>query len=116
MNTLAILLVVLVPHGLAWAEPPRWGRAPETQPHPYDSETQAHKRHPAVLLPPPAQIQQAPVATQTQARGATDCQEQWARYEASRACFAAYRNTNGTIKAQAYSRCTELPQPELCGD
>jgi hypothetical protein len=47
---------------------------------------------------------------------ATDC-DTWRRlYRESLECFAPYRTTRGTTKAEAFEHCTPIPSPELkCG-
>lgn len=57
-------------------------------------------------------------ATQPPTAAAIDlrnrCDVAWQRYRESQACFAPYRNTNGSIKAEAFRRCTELQEPVGC--
>ncbi|GAP35968.1 DUF4124 domain-containing protein [Piscinibacter sakaiensis] len=43
--------------------------------------------------------------------GGTGCADQWRRYEASGACFAPFRNANGSIKAEAFQQCQEVQRP-----
>jgi hypothetical protein len=42
------------------------------------------------------------------------CEEEWKRYLASDACFAPYRNANGSIRAEAFKHCVEVKQPPRC--
>jgi hypothetical protein len=46
--------------------------------------------------------------------GVSACEARWHRYMASAACFDQYRVVGGGLKAEAYKRCTEVPQPEPC--
>ena len=46
--------------------------------------------------------------------GTSACEARWHRYLASAACFDQYRVVGGGLKAEAYRRCTEVPQPEPC--
>lgn len=44
-------------------------------------------------------------------REAATCEEQWARYDASWACFNPYRTAHGAVKAEAYRHCTQIEAP-----
>lgn len=45
-----------------------------------------------------------------------DCASQQRAYRASQECFAPFRNANGSIKSEAYEKCTEVPDPApRCG-
>jgi len=44
-------------------------------------------------------------------REAATCEEQWARYDASWACFNPYRTAYGAVKAEAYQHCTQIEAP-----
>ncbi|HEY2926593.1 DUF4124 domain-containing protein [Piscinibacter sp.] len=47
---------------------------------------------------------------------ASDCAARLRRYRESQECFAPYRTVTGAIKAEAYQRCVELPDPSpQCG-
>jgi hypothetical protein len=46
--------------------------------------------------------------------GTPACLVAWHRYAASQACFDAYRVVGGGLKAEAFERCRELPEPEPC--
>jgi hypothetical protein len=44
------------------------------------------------------------------------CDQLRRAYAASQGCFAPYRAANGAVKAEAYQRCTEVPDPSpRCG-
>ncbi|HWT72514.1 MAG TPA: DUF4124 domain-containing protein [Oxalicibacterium sp.] len=44
------------------------------------------------------------------------CEQQRRNYAASQACFASYRNANGSVRSEAYQYCTEAPDPSpSCG-
>jgi hypothetical protein len=44
------------------------------------------------------------------------CEQQRQNYAASQACFASYRNANGSVRSEAYQHCTEAPDPSpSCG-
>ncbi|MCD6060649.1 MAG: hypothetical protein K0S16_960 [Moraxellaceae bacterium] len=42
------------------------------------------------------------------------CREQMARYQASQACFARYRNANGSVRPQGFQECEPVAQPTDC--
>lgn len=67
---------------------------------------------------PPAAPPAAPVAEPEPATAAPTasltCQQQWAAYNASQACFATYRNANGSVQAEAFEQCTPVPEPPRC--
>ena len=42
------------------------------------------------------------------------CAEQMKKYQESLACFDAYRNANGSIKAEAAKNCAQVQQPTGC--
>jgi hypothetical protein len=45
-----------------------------------------------------------------------DCDTLRKLFRESQECFAPYVNTNGSVKAEAYERCTSLPDPAFkCG-
>lgn len=39
------------------------------------------------------------------------CAAEHARYSASQACFARFRNANGSLKAEAAAHCANVPEP-----
>lgn len=41
------------------------------------------------------------------------CEQEWAKYKESQACFAKYVMVRGRVNAEAYKHCTEVKQPEL---
>jgi hypothetical protein len=44
------------------------------------------------------------------------CEQLQRAYAESQACFAPYRNVNGSVSAEAYQRCIEVPDPSpSCG-
>ena len=46
----------------------------------------------------------------------TECQRMRRMYDESQACFTAFRNSNGSIRPEAYSQCLERPDPtKQCG-
>lgn len=73
-------------------------------------ETLEEKPKPPVAPPP------APVAEPEAAAPAKNltCQQQWAAYNASQACFATYRNANGSVRAEAFEQCTPIAEPPRC--
>ncbi|HEY2190350.1 MAG TPA: hypothetical protein VGH48_17465 [Caldimonas sp.] len=49
-------------------------------------------------------------------RPPADCAAMRKRFADSQACFAPYRLANGAIRAEAYKRCRETPDPSAtCG-
>lgn len=59
---------------------------------------------------------QPPVATlpapkPAPAGGKPTCEQEWARFHQSAACFAPYRLATGGIKAEAFKVCAEVPTP-----
>ena len=48
------------------------------------------------------------------AAGDAGCAEQMKKYQESLACFDAYRNANGSIKAEASKNCAQVQQPTGC--
>lgn len=42
------------------------------------------------------------------------CRAEQARYSRSQACFARYRNANGSLKSEATENCENVPQPPRC--
>jgi hypothetical protein len=55
-------------------------------------------------------------STQLSGNNDIDCPILWRQYKESADCFAPYRNVNGSVKAEAYSRCTSIPSPSpRCG-
>jgi hypothetical protein len=46
--------------------------------------------------------------------GTSACEAAWHRFAASQACFEAYRVVGGGLKAEAFQRCKEMPEPEPC--
>lgn len=61
---------------------------------------------------PAASLSGAPRA----ASAPTDCDTLQRRYEESQACFAPFKNVNGTMKPGANEVCTEVPDPSpQCG-
>lgn len=40
------------------------------------------------------------------------CEEAWRRYRESQACFAPYKLANGAVKAEAFTRCVDVAEPE----
>lgn len=45
-------------------------------------------------------------------RQSAECQARKRAYEKSMACFAPFMNANGSVKAEAFEQCTDIPQPE----
>ena len=41
----------------------------------------------------------------------TECERQLAAYHASQACFAPYRMANGSLRAEAWEKCKDVPNP-----
>ena len=62
---------------------------------------------------PAARAPAAPVAVAS-IENRSRCDLAWKRYRESQACFAPYRNANGSIKAEAFKNCTELQEPVGC--
>ncbi len=57
-----------------------------------------------------------PAAAASGASSATDCATLRQNYAQSQACFEQFRNANGSLKAGAYDRCVEIPDPsQQCG-
>ena len=56
----------------------------------------------------------AAVQESKRAGGNAGCPEQMKKYQESLACFDAYRNSNGSIKAEAFQKCSEVKQPAGC--
>jgi hypothetical protein len=48
------------------------------------------------------------------AAGDAGCAEQMKKYQESLACFDAYRNANGSVKAEAAKNCAQVQQPTGC--
>ena len=42
------------------------------------------------------------------------CEAKLKRFHESSACFNRYRNANGSLKAEAYELCKEVPRPDEC--
>ncbi len=54
-------------------------------------------------------------ATDLREQEATDCETLQRLYRESQDCFAPFRNATGGIKAEAYEKCKERPEPtEKC--
>lgn len=60
----------------------------------------------------PAEPKARPTARATPP--ATDCQARLKRYQDSQACFAPFFNANGSIRPEAFSKCTEVKEPSDC--
>jgi hypothetical protein len=45
---------------------------------------------------------------------ANDCQARLKRYQDSQACFAPFFNANGSIRPEAFAKCTEVKEPSDC--
>lgn len=43
-----------------------------------------------------------------------DCQGQWQKFRDSQACFARYRNANGSLRVEAKDNCENMEQPPAC--
>lgn len=73
------------------------------------------ERKPEDAAPPPvnAPAAGAPAADTTDTSNLS-CEQQWARYNASQGCFAPFRNADGSVRAEAYQNCTQVPQPARC--
>ena len=61
--------------------------------------------------PAPAAV---PGGGRASASAETDCATLHKMYKESLACFAPYIRGNGTVRPEAFERCTEMPQP-ACG-
>jgi hypothetical protein len=62
----------------------------------------------------------APPASQQAASGKlpsqTECEAAQRRYKESIDCFAPFTNANGTTRAEAFEKCTPVPDPsQRCG-
>lgn len=44
------------------------------------------------------------------------CRAEQERYSRSQACFARYRNANGSLRSDAAENCENVPQPPRCPD
>lgn len=47
-------------------------------------------------------------------RGELSCEERHALYRESDACFAPFRNVNGSIKPEAFEHCVPMQKPDPC--
>jgi hypothetical protein len=56
---------------------------------------------------PPPQTSKPPAPLNPDA----SCEEQWAAFDQSWACFNPYRTANGSIKGEAFEHCSELSAP-----
>ena len=56
----------------------------------------------------------APAPKPKQAGGDTSCAEKWKHYKASIDCFAPFVNANGTVRAEAFEKCSTAKQPVEC--
>jgi hypothetical protein len=73
------------------------------------------ERKPEEAAPPPVNGPAATApAAETIDTSKLSCEQQWARYNASQGCFAPFRNADGSIRAEAYDNCTQVPQPARC--
>lgn len=73
------------------------------------------------LIPEPGTSAQAPTPRTSPAPTAADfpsgkraCEEALQRYRESVACFAPYVNVGGSVKAEAFKVCKEVPLPHPC--
>ena len=41
----------------------------------------------------------------------SSCEDQWAKYDESWACFNPYRTANGSVRREAYEHCSEMKSP-----
>ncbi len=58
----------------------------------------------------------APAARAARAGGKTDCATLQRRYAESQRCFAPFVTAFGSVKAEAYEKCTPVPDPSpQCG-
>jgi Domain of unknown function (DUF4124) len=65
-----------------------------------------------VTAPPPPSEQAAKGKLPSQ----TECEAAQRRYKESVDCFAPFTNTNGSTRAEAFAKCTSVPDPSLhCG-
>ena len=99
---------------------------PELKEHPVidvegtAKEQQARQRAREVLDIEPENVQAAPAPANanqpavSQNTADMTCEEQWARYNASQACFAPFRMANGAIRPEAFDNCVAVPQPAQC--
>lgn len=53
----------------------------------------------------------APAPTPVPLSDAARCAQEHERFSASQACFARYRNANGSLRAEASSNCESVAQP-----
>ena len=74
-----------------------------------DGEPEPNAQSPA----PPANPDTAATPA-APAPGDLSCEQQWEQYNASQACFAQYRNANGSIRAEAFQKCTAVSEPPRC--
>lgn len=63
---------------------------------------------------PPRYLASAQRADAPLPPGTSACAAAWHRFAASQACFDAYRVVGGGLKAEAFQRCKELPEPAAC--
>lgn len=63
---------------------------------------------------PPANTESGTPTPAAPATGDLSCEQQWEQYNASQACFAQYRNANGSIRAEAFQNCTVVAEPPRC--
>lgn len=99
-NTLALVVALALPGAALAADVFRW--VDERGQVVYG--TQVPPQHRARAVPADAPLPP----------GTSACEASWHRYLASAACFDQYRVVGGGLKAEAYQRCTEVPQPEPC--
>jgi hypothetical protein len=76
--------------------------------------------HPVVPAQPQPRVGELVPANRPAASGLDEqrarCDEWRRAYAESLACFAPYRNVNGSAKVEAYQNCTEVPDPSpTCG-
>lgn len=72
------------------------------------------ERKPEDAAPPPVNAPAAETPAGDTDTANLSCEQQWARYNASQGCFAPFRNADGSVRAEAYQNCTQVPQPARC--
>lgn len=71
---------------------------------------------PGTRMPAPVRsgAASAPGATQSEEKGAEDCQSRLAAYRESQACFGRYRINANVMDPEAFNKCKSIPEPTDC--